>query len=279
MAVRIVTDSTSDLDPEVARALGVEVVPLVLRFGTEEFLDGVEISAEEFYGRLATEKRLPGTSQPPAQAFADVYSRIGAEGHEIVSIHLSSKISGTLNSASVAREQVTPDVRVELIDSYSLSMGLGLIVEVAAKAAIEGAGFEEVIAVAKAAVGRSSVFVVIATTEYLRRGGRVSRMNALAGSFLNIKPMIQVIDGELVAIERIRTWKRAISHLEKAAFQDLNAERLHVATSGSPHLAVQFAERLRPKMPHTEFTTGYLGPAIGVHTGPGALGFCALARP
>lgn len=279
MAVRIVTDSTSDLDPEVARALGVEVVPLILRFGTEEFHDGVDISAEEFYGRLTTEKRLPATSQPPAQAFADVYARLGAEGHEVVSIHLSSKLSGTLSAASVAREQVAPDVRVELIDSYSVSMGLGLVVEAAAKSALAGGSFEEVIGVAKSAVGRSSVFVVLGTIEFLRRGGRVGRGSAMAGSVLNIKPMIQAIDGELVPIERIRTWKRAVNRLEKAAFGDKNALRVHVATSGSPHLAAQFVERLRPEMPHTDFTTGHLGPTVGVYAGPGALGFCSLARP
>lgn len=279
MAVRIVTDSTSDLDPEVARALGLEIVPLVLRFGAEEFRDGVDIGAEEFYGRLTTEKKLPATSQPPAQAFADVYARLGAEGHEVVSIHLSSKLSGTLNAASVAREQIAPDVRVELIDSYSVSMGLGLIVEAAAKSALEGAGLDEVTAVAKAAVERSSVFVVLGTIEFLRRGGRISRTSAMAGSVLNIKPLLTVANGELVGVERIRTWKRAVSRLEKAALADRNAERIHVSTSGSPHLAAQFVERLRPEMPHTDFTTGYLGPSVGVYAGPGALGFCALARP
>lgn len=278
MAVRIVTDSSADLDPVVARALNIEVVPLLVRFGREEYRDGVDIGAEEFYGRLTTEKGLPATSQPPAEAFAEVYRRLAADEHDIISIHLSSKLSGTINAAAVGHEQIEAPGRFELIDSYAVSMGLGLIVEAAARAASAGQTFDEVARVAKAAVGGVHVYVALGTVEFLRRGGRIGRANSMVGSMLNIKPVLEVADGEVRPVERIRTWTKAVKRLERLALKDRDAMRLHVGTSGSPHLAAQFVERLRPEMPHTDFTTGYIGPTVGVYAGPGALGFCTLAR-
>ena len=278
MGVRIVTDSTADLDPAVATALAIEVVPLMLRFGHEEFRDGVDLSHEEFYGRLTTQKQLPSTSQPPTAAFESAYEEAGKNGDDIVSIHISSKLSGTLNPASVAREKVAPDIRVELIDSYNVSMGLGLVVEEAAKASLAGATLAEVSAVAKRAIANVRVVVALGTIEFLRRGGRISRANSMVGTMLNVKPILEVSQGEVVPVERVRTWKRAVNQLEKMALVDRSAARLHVGTSGSPHLAVQFVERLRPAMPHTDFTTGLIGSTVGVYAGPGALGFCSLGR-
>ena len=278
MAVRIVTDSSSDLDPMVARALNIDVVPLLVRFGSDEFRDGVDIGAEEFYGRLTTENGLPATSQPPAEDFADVYRRLAGEGHEVVSIHISSKLSGTINAASVARESIGSGVRVEIIDSYNVSMGLGLVVEAAARAAAGGASFEDVAGVAKDAASGVRVYVALGTIEFLRRGGRIGRANSMVGSMLNIKPVLEVADGEVRPVARIRTWKKAVDRLAVLALQDREVARLHAGTSGSPHLAAQFVERLRPEMPHTDFTTGYIGPAVGVYAGPGALGFCTLRR-
>jgi DegV family protein with EDD domain len=250
----------------------------MVRFDRDEFRDGVDISPEEFYGRLTTEKRLPATSQPPADVFADAYRRVGKDGDGVVSIHISSKLSGTLNAASVGRELVAPDIRVELIDSYSVSMGLGLVAEAAAKTALEGGSLDEVTEVTKAAVERVRAFVGLGTVEFLRRGGRISRASSVMGSALNVKPILQVVGGEVIAVERVRTWKRAVNRLAKAALQDRNALRIHVGTSGSPHLAAQFVERLRPEMPHTDFTTGFIGSTVGVYSGPGALGFASLGR-
>ncbi len=278
MPVRVVTDSTSDLPRDLARDFDVTVVPLTVVFGDESFRDGVDIDSATFFQRLGVEKELPRTSQPSVEAFREAYAAAAADGAEIVSIHISSRLSGTINAASIARAQMSSAVHIDLIDSYNVSLGLGAIVMEAAEAARNGATMEEVGRVARTAMDRVTWYAFLDTLEFLQRGGRIGRARALAGSILSIKPILHAEDGEIAPFERIRTRARAVERLYELALEHAMAKRLYVASADNDDEAGMLVERLRPHMPHTEFIVGQFGPVIGVYTGPGALGICAVPR-
>ena len=278
MTVRIVTDSTCDLPEHIVEQLGITVVPLTVFFGDEALLDGVEIDSQTFYERLRGPGPLPRTSQPSVDLFQEAYERLGADGSELVSIHLSSKLSGTLNAASVAREVVKDTTHVELIDSYQVSLGLGLIVMEAAVTAQAGKNLAEVVAATRRAMDSTGVYLVADTLEFLRRGGRIGRARSLLGSILSIKPILRVEDGEVAPLERVRTRSRAIERLYQLALDHPRTKTLFVAYAGDSAQAEELIERLRPTLPHTEILIAELGPAVGVHTGPGSLGIAYLER-
>ncbi len=278
MTVKIVTDSTCDLPRELVEQLEITVVPLTVFFGDEALLDGVDIDSKAFYDRLQTSAILPRTSQPSVDLFQVAYEELGRETNEVVSIHLSSKLSGTLNAASVAREVVAHSVHVDLIDSYSVGLGLGLIVLEAATAAKAGASLAEVVAVARRAMDRVSVHVAVDTLEFLQRGGRIGRARSLLGSVLSIKPILKVEDGEVAPFERVRTRSKAVERIFQIASNMPRAKAMFIAASGDTTTAEELIERLRPLLPHTDIRLGQLGPAVGVYTGPNALGVAALER-
>ena len=278
MTVRIVTDSTCDLPAHVVERLGITVVPLTVFFGEEALLDGVEIDSQTFYERLRGPGPLPRSSQPSVDLFQEAYERLSADGSEIVSIHLSSKLSGTLNAASVAREVVKDSAHVDLIDSYQVSLGLGLIVMEAALAAQAGKSLAEVVSATRRAMDRTGVFLVVDTLEFLRRGGRIGRASSLVGSLLSIKPILHVEDGEVAPIERVRTRAKAIERIFQLASERPRSKTLFVAYAGDSAQAKMLIERLRPALPHTEILIAEFGPVVGVHTGPGSLGIAYLER-
>lgn len=278
MTVRIVTDSTCDLPPATAAALGITVVPLTVAFGDEALLDGVDIDGAAFYERMRAPGPAPMTSQPSVERFEDAYRAAAADAASVVSIHISSRLSGTLNAASVAREVVRHDVQVDLLDSYNVSVGLGLIVMEAARAAQTGASLPEVVATARRAMDRVTVYVMVDTLEYLRKGGRIGRANSLLGSILSVKPILKVEDGEVAPFERIRTRSKALARLADLGAGMPRAKDMFVAHGGEPETAEALVENLRPGLPHTALYTAYLGPVVGVYTGPGAIGIAALER-
>lgn len=278
MTVRIVTDSTCDLPAEDIKRYAITVVPLTVFFGEEALLDGIDVTPADFYARMVAFKGLPRTSQPSVELFQDAYQSLAPDGVDIVSIHISSRLSGTLNAASVAREVVKEDVHVDLIDSYNVSLGLGLIVLEAARAAQAGASLPEVVAAARRAMDRVSVHVVVDTLEYLQKGGRIGRARSFLGSVLKVKPIIRVEDGEVAPFERVRTRARAIERIFELASNMPRAREMFVGCGGDDSDARALIERLRPHLPHTELRLGYLGPVVGVYTGPNALGIAALER-
>lgn len=278
MAVRIVTDSTCDLPAALVEAHGITVVPLTVFFDDEALLDGAEISAGEFYDRLRASSTLPRTSQPSVELFRETYQRVAADGDEIVSIHLTSKLSGTLNAASVAREEVAPEIHVDLIDSYQVSLGLGLIVLEAARAAQSGASLAEVVATARRAMDRVSVHVCVDTLEYLQKGGRIGRARSFLGSVLSIKPILKVENGEVAPLERVRTRSKANERVFEIASSMARAKEMFIAHSANEGEARAMIERLRPRLPHTDLILAEIGPVVGVYAGPGALGIAALER-
>ncbi len=276
MTVRIVTDSTCDLPANLLGDLGVTVVPLTVAFGDESFLDGVELTANAFFERMRTGPGLPKTSQPPVSRFTEAYAALLADGHEIVSIHLSEKLSGTLNSARLAIEQLPDPSRVTLVDSQQVSLGLGAIVVEAAKAARAGASAAEVAALATALSTRVHIIAALDTLEYLRRGGRIGRARSLLGSLLSVKPIIHVEGGEIAPLERVRTRARALDRLVELATNDPEVTAVYVGSAGDDSAAEALAARIRPLVPGVEVHVGFLGPAVGVHSGPGLIGVCPV---
>jgi DegV family protein with EDD domain len=276
MAVRIVTDSTCDLPPETVARLGITVVPLTILWDGEELLDGIDIDAPAFYDRLRKSATLPKTSQPSVDRFVAAYRAI-PESDEVVSIHISSRMSGTINSATAAREQLGGR-RIEIVDSEHVSLGLGAIVVIAAEAANAGATVDAVAAAARAAIQRVHVVALVDTLEFLRRGGRIGRARSLLGSILNIKPILHIQDGEMAPLDRVRTYNRAVERLVQAATEHHDLERLYVAAGGDDAAATALADRIRPLIPGVEVNVGRIGPVVGVHAGPGVLGVCPVRR-
>src|SRR5690606_37107559 len=246
------TDATSDLPSGLAARHGITVVPLTVLLGEDGYVDGVEISADEFYERQPGSSVLPRTSQPSVELFQESYQQAAGEGGEIVSIHLSSKLSGTMNAAQVAREVLKHDIHIDLIDSYNVSLGLGLIVLEAARAAEAGASLTDVVATARRAMDRVSVHVLVDTLEYLQKGGRIGRARSLLGSVLSIKPILHVEDGEVAPFERVRTRGKALQRMYEIASGMPRAKEMFVAGGGGQEDAIAMMARLRPQMPHTE---------------------------
>ena len=214
MAVRIVTDSTSDLPGDVVERLGITVVAQNVHFGTETYKDNVTITPDTFFSMLASSKELPKTSQASPGEFKEVYDQVGDGADGIVSIHVAAKLSGTYNSAVQARELTTAQCPVEVIDTAQASMGEGLVVIAAAEAANAGASMDEVAAVARNAAGRSHCMALLETLEYLQKGGRIGKAQAMLGSILQIKPMILVRDGEVHELGKARTFREGVGEAE-----------------------------------------------------------------
>lgn len=278
MAVRVVTDSTCDLPRDIVDSLGITVVPCIVRFGQEAFLDGIDLDSDTFFERLVSSPVLPKTSQPSVEAFREAYETLGANGDEIVSIHVSSRLSGTMNSASIAREEVSREIRIELIDSYSTSLGLGAIVVEAAEAALAGGSRDEVTAVARRAMDRTDIAVALDSLEYLQKGGRIGRAKAMVGSLLSTKPLIRFEGGEVAPLGRVRTWKKAVARLEEIAIGHPHAKRIYVVRGADGQEALDFIDRVRPSLPHTEFIPCQFGPVIGTYTGPHTLALSWIER-
>jgi DegV family protein with EDD domain len=276
MPVRVVTDSTADLPRHLVEELDITVVPLTVVFGDNAYRDGVDLSTEEFFERLTHSDDLPTTSQPPIGAFQEAYTKLAKETNEIVSIHITSKASGTYESALKARETVTDGPRIELVDSLSTSMGLGFMVLAAARAAKAGASLDEVVSLARGMVPRVHAYVVLETLEFLRRGGRIGRAAAFLGSVLDVKPILALRDGVIHPIARVRTRKRAVDKMLEVALGHPDITDVAVLHGTTADDAQALAKRVSDKLPGVPVHLGFIGPVIGVHGGPGILGIVVV---
>ena len=277
MAVKIVTDSTADLPQDLAQGLDITVVPLNVHFGTEVFKDGVDLSPDEFYQRLIDGPVLPKTSQPSVGDFVQVYEQLAQDADGIVSVHISSKVSGTYNSAVQAKGQANVTCPIEVIDTYQASMGLGKAAMAVARAAQQRASLEEAATVARQAAARSQCFVLLDTLEYLEKGGRIGKARALLGTLLSIKPMIIVRDGEVHELAKERTRRKGIARLRRVAGEFAPIEDLTVVYSTTPDDAHALAQSLKGLLPEDrEPRIARFGPVLGTYVGPGALGIGLL---
>ena len=278
MPVRIVTDSACDLPEAACAELGIEVVPLTIRFGNREYVDRKELDTESFWRELRASSVLPETAAPSVGAFEEMFRGLSDDGADgIVCINLSANLSATMQSATVAAKALEGRTPVEIIDSKSASMGIGNLVVHAARRAREGAGLDEIVREVEDRRDRQHVFAALDTLEYLRKGGRIGGAQALLGSMLSIKPVISVIEGTVEPAGRVRTRSKALQFILDR-IPEGRVEAISVLHAMAPDVD-EFVERLEPKVPGAEVVVGAIGPVIGVHTGPRVLGVAYIAQP
>ena len=271
MTIKIVTDSTADLPPVLTKELGITVVPLYVRFGDETYRDGVDITGDEFYKRLLTDPIHPNTSQPTPQDFTNVYRELSQKADGIVSIHISGKLSGTCSSALQAKEVVAAECPVEVIDSKTTSMALGLIVMAAVKIANTGASVKQVAEEIRQVVTDVKLLVTFDTLKYLAKGGRIGKAKSMLGSVLNVKPLLAIKEGEFVPVAQVRSRSKGIDKLFDFAIGTPNVEDMAVIYSTTSDEAESLASRIGTEIKLEQVRIARLGPVLGVHGGPGVL--------
>jgi len=276
MTVKIVTDSLSDITSDIAQELGITVVPLTVLFGHETFLDRVTITTDEFYYKLTHEAVWPTTTQPPPGDFLDVYNKLAEETDEILVVTLSSKLSGTYESALNAKGLVEKKCRIEVIDSLTVAMGLGLIVIAAAKAAQTGAKLDELTDLVRQAMLRSHLIIYFDTLKYLAKGGRIGKAQGLLGAMLSIKPILTVKDGEISPVTRLRSQAAGMDYLYNFVAGFSNIEELAVEHATTPDVADKLAERFGSLFPKERIYRSTVSPVLGVYGGPGAMAVTIL---
>lgn len=274
----VVTDSGADLPVEAARELNIRVVPLSIHFGDDTFLDGVTLDTESFYRRLMEARESPHTTQPSPGDFHKVYEALHQEGvRQVLSVHLSSKLSGTIQSATIAASEFE-DMEIVPVDSLSASMGIGLLAIVAARMAREGRSLAETAARLEELRQRFKIFFAVDTLEYLARNGRIGRAQSLVGGLLNIKPVLSLAEGEVVPVERTRGKNRALQEVVERTVAGLGDQPalLAVVHSMARSEAESLREQIAQRCKLEEVYTTLLGPTVGTHVGPGTVAAIGL---
>jgi DegV family protein with EDD domain len=273
--VRIVTDSACDLTNELAQEHGVIVVPLTIRFGEEELEDRRQLSPDEFWVRCQGKAALPETAAPSPGSFVTAYQQAADEGAEaVLCLTLSSGVSGTFASAVTAADTFTA-IPVRVVDTRSLTMGHGLMVIAAAEEAAAGGGLDDLEAATLSRVGRVHVYGVLGGLDFLQRGGRIGGAQALFGSLLSIKPVIQVKDGEVAEESKQRTRSRALAYMTAKVAGDVPLERLALADGACDDIVAVRAQLGGIPLEHP-LVSVQLGPVVGSHTGPNTVGVCYI---
>ncbi len=285
MRIGLVTDSTCDLSPELLKELGIEMVPLTINFTEDEiYKDIININHQDFFQKLVQVEKLPTTSQPAIGWFVEKYQEMAKEFDAIISIHLSSKLSGTCESARMAAEQVN-DVQVELIDSTSASFGIGFQVLLAKRLIEEGMEFKDIVKYIKDRQKNSKIFFTVNDLSYLQKGGRIGKAQAFLGSVLNFYPILNLVggDGELLPLEKIRGKKKIVKRMVSLVLDELKG--VEKATLGFVHASEmehynQFKstliEQLKEKKINYIEMESWISAVIGCHVGPSVYGIVIL---
>jgi DegV family protein with EDD domain len=280
--VAIVTDSTAFIPKNMMNGHNITIVPLQVIWGEKTYLDGIDIQPDQFYERLSSAKIMPSTSQVTPSAFEAVYKSLLETGHDIFSIHISSKLSGTLDSAIQAKSAF-PGAKIELFDSEGTSMILGFQVLALARAIEQGAALQDCKAIAEKARPLTNALFVVKTLEFLHRGGRIGGAAAFLGTALNLKPILSLSEGRIEAIERVRTINKAVDRMLDLLEERTNGHtpiRIAVLHANAMEDAVRLLGQIRERYHVSDldeaFITG-LSPVIGTHTGPGTLGIAYMA--
>lgn len=275
--IKIATDSTAYLPEQVIQRYGIHIIPLNVLFGERTYKEGLELSHEQFYRMLPQAKELPTTSQPSVGEFHELYSGLVQDGSEVISIHISSKLSGTVDSALMACKEL-PEAKISVVDSLSTVMGLELMVVAAAEAVSAGQSRAEVVAMLERMVRETRLFFVVDTLEYLQKGGRIGGAAALVGTLLNVKPILCLKEGRVEALDKVRTKRKAVNRLLDVMVEELGSEepvRVAVGHAMALEEGEMLLEKARSRLNCSALSIAQIGPAIGTHTGPGALGLAA----
>ncbi|HQN45316.1 MAG TPA: DegV family protein [Anaerolineaceae bacterium] len=272
MTVRIVTDSTCDLPADIINKYRISVIPLYINVGSQGYLDGIDITRQEFYQKLPVFPTQPTTAVPSAQKFHSVYTALADEGAtDVLSIHISTALSAIHNVAQVAAQEVT-STRVTVMDSRQLSLGTGFLVELAARLAEAGHSLEQIVSALNEQIKRTYVFAALDTLEFLRRSGRMNRFLANFGTLLQIKPILRMHDGK-PETEKVRTRDRAL-HRVVEILRSLGAlERIAIVHTNAHERVTQLRALAADLLPAEDIWTMDITPVIGAHIGPGAIGF------
>jgi DegV family protein with EDD domain len=275
MPIRIVTDSTCDLPAEIISRYGISVVPLYINVGNQGFLDGIDMTREEFYTKLPTFPVHPTTAVPSPQKFHAIYDSLTDEGAtEVLSIHISSALSAVVDVAKVAAQE-TSSVPVTVLDSRQLSLGTGFLVETAAKMAAAGQTIDAILAALNAQIKRSHVFAALDTLEFLKRSGRMNQFVANVGALLQIKPILTMFDGD-PGNERVRTRERATQRLLEMLGSVGALERVAILHTHAPERVAELHTQITSLLPGSDILVADITPVIGAHIGPGAFGFAVI---
>lgn len=270
--VKVVTDSACDLPQDLVEELGIEIVPLHIRFGSEELVDRVDLTPEQFWARCNASPVLPETAAPSPGAFQEAFRAAAAAGCAgVVCVNLSGSLSATYQAATTAAEAVAGDIPVRVIDSRTLTMGQGMMVVMAARAAAAGKGLEDVAGVVEDLIPRTHCFGTLDTLDYLKKGGRIGSAAALLGSVLSIKPVVEVANGVVEPESRQRTRSRALAYLVDKVRQAGDIENLGVMNGSAPDIE-HFLDLLGAVYPRDKIIVGSIGAVIGTHVGPGTVG-------
>jgi len=269
--VAIVTDSLADIPDAIMQEMGIATVPALVHFGDTTFRDKVDLTAAEFYERLTSSPTLPTTSQPSPGAFEEVYRRLAQETDQIISIHTTTALTGIYNSALVASKSI-PGVKIAVIDSRQVTMALGWLVVMAARASANGASLPEIMGLILDTIPRAHIIAMLDTLEYAQRSGRLGKASALVGTLLNVKPIVALGDGEVVPVEKVRTPRRALERLSEIVLGSGPIQEVAVMHAASAELAGQLKEILSQTLEPDAILLGETGPVLGTGVGPGAVG-------
>ncbi len=269
--VKVVTDSTSDLPPELARDMDITVVPAYVHFGSQSYRDGVDITPEQIYQRMLSGPVHPTTSSPAPGDFTDTYSRLARETDEIVCITVTSRQSAIYEAAMTGKQSFQGKCRVEVIDSRSVTMGLGLMAMLAAREARSGKALDEVVAAVRSAIPRTHGMAMLDTIKYALKGGRLGRGGGLLGSLVKVKPMLEIKDGWIRLCGVTRTRRMGMERICDYMTKHLTLDDVAVVHSDAVREAESLAERIRSIAPQSRPVIAKLGSALGVHGGPQTL--------
>ena len=275
--IHLVTDSTSDITQKDAAVMGITVVPLTVRFGEQQFRDGIDMDSAAFYAQLQKNTTHPTTSQPTPEQFADVYhSLLQHADDSVVGLHISAKLSGTLQSAHIAAQEVGSE-RIHLVDTESASAGLQLLLRAALEDVAAGRDARDVAARTIARRDKVTIYVLLDTLTYLQRGGRIRRTQAVVGAVLNVKPLLKVQGGEVLPEARVRSRRQGVDRMLELLRAKLPMRYLAAFHCGAPELLPDLVTRLKALAAETEIITGQVGPVVGAYTGPGGIGLAGLS--
>ncbi len=274
--IAIVTDSAASVPPELAREVGLEIVPIGIQIDNQFLREGIDITPEEFYRQLENKENIT-TSQPSPGDFLDVYNRLVGKAKEIISIHITSKQSGTVQVAELLKAHVP--IRITVVDSESASMGQGFIALAAARAALLGKSREEILEVIKRVQEKAAVFVAVPTLKYLARSGKVSRLQAMLASLLTIKPILGVRDGLVQAVDKKRSYGQALQRILDLVKERFPTEKLTIAVlhSNALEMAEEFKQKVEERLGCAQVFIAEMGASLAVHGGQGMLGIAACA--
>ena len=272
--VKIVTDSTAQLETSVAKRLGITVVPLTVRLGDETFREGVDITAEEFFQKLDRSSEMPVAFPPSVEDFLAVYTQLSKTTDQIMSIHISSKLSQTCTRAMAASRALLGRCEITVVDSLTTSLGLGILATTAAQAAAKGQSLEEIEFLIRGMIPRIYIVFLAETLEYLERGGRIGRTQALLGTMLNIKPFLAIEDGEIIPMEKVRDRQGAVDKLFEfvAEFSYIEQMAILQSTPAPMEETKLLIERLEMIFPKIRPPILVYGPVLACHIGPNGLG-------